>query len=99
MVVFNNTCFSSSEVAKFFLFNGARAYIGTLWGIDNNAAVLGAKTFYTEAFSGTILGTFYDAVNAIRETHSRNVYMYWGLHFTTLTRGTSVERSRRDVIE
>jgi hypothetical protein len=98
-VIFNNICFSWSEVAKFFLFNGARAYIGTLWSIDNNAAVLGAKAFYTEAFKDTILGAFYHAVNAIRETHSRNVYVYWGLHFTTLTRGISVERSRRDVIK
>jgi hypothetical protein len=98
-VIFNNTCFSSSEVAKFFLFNGARAYIGTLWSIDNDAAVLGAKAFYSEVFSDTILGAFYRTVDAIHETLSRNVYMYWGLHFTTLKGGISVERSRHHVVK
>jgi hypothetical protein len=34
-LVCNNACWSWSEVAAFFLDCGARAYIGTLWAIDN----------------------------------------------------------------
>ena len=54
-IVFNNTCWSWSEVAAFFIACGARAYIGTLWEIENDAAVTAARTFYENLFSGTVL--------------------------------------------
>ena len=34
-IIFNNTCWSWSEVAAFFLAGGARAYVGTLWAIES----------------------------------------------------------------
>ena len=39
-IIFNNTCWSWHEVALFFLDCGARGYVGTLWAIGNDAAVV-----------------------------------------------------------
>ncbi len=96
-VVFNNTCWSWYEVAKFFLACGARGYIGTLWAIDNDAAILGARTFYSNVFSGTVLDAFHRAVKAINGTQSKDIYIYWGLHFTTLSPARGAEQSRSEV--
>jgi hypothetical protein len=96
-LIFNNTCWSWSEVASFFLACGARGYVGTLWDIDNQAAVLAAKVFYENLFSGTVLTAFHKAVTAISATSSKDIYVYWGLHFTTLSRGQSLQKSRANV--
>jgi hypothetical protein len=85
-IIFNNSCWSSAEVAAFFLACGARGYIGTLWNICNDAAVLGARTFYENLFSGTVLSAFHKAAKAIQRTSSRGVYVYWGLPFATFPR-------------
>src|SRR5487761_590984 len=53
-LVFNNSCWSWYEIAAGFLASGARGYLGTLWAIDNRAAVIAAKTFYENLFSGSI---------------------------------------------
>jgi hypothetical protein len=96
-LVFNNTCWSWNEVASFFLACGARGYIGTLWDIDNEAAVLAAKTFYQHVFSGSVLAAFHKAVRAIDSIASRDIYIYWGLHFSTLSPGQSFEASQNEV--
>jgi hypothetical protein len=96
-VVFNNTCCSWCEVAKFFLAGGARGYIGTLWEIDNHAAVAGARTFYENVFQGTILSAFHKAVKAIDDSQSKDIYIYWGLPFTTLTPGRTSAESKSEV--
>jgi hypothetical protein len=96
-LVFNNTCWSWCEVSKFFLAYGARGYIGTLWAIGNDAAVLGADTFYRNVFSNTVLTAFYKAVKAIDGTDSKDIYIYWGLHFATLSPGISAAESRSEV--
>jgi hypothetical protein len=96
-LVFNNTCWSWYDVAAFFLACGARGYIGTLWAIDNDAAILGARTFYENLFSGTVLAAFQEAVKAIAGTQSKDIYIYWGLHFTTLSRAKSAEQTRTEV--
>lgn len=96
-IVFNNACWSWSEVATFFLANGARGYIGTLWDIRNVDAVIGANTFYSNLFDNTVLHAFFEATKALKGTPSENIYIYWGLHFTTLGRGTSYEESRSKV--
>jgi hypothetical protein len=98
-LVFNNTCWSWYEVALFFLSCGARGYIGTLWAIENTAAVLGAQTFYSDLFSGTILAAFHKAVGAINGTQSKDVYIYWGLHFTTLSPGHDSQEGRGEVFK
>jgi hypothetical protein len=96
-LIFNNTCWSSYEVASFFLACGARGYVGTLWDIDNQAAVLAAQTFYENLFGGAILTSFHRALKAIETTSSKDIYVYWGLHFTTLSPGQSTQKSRLKV--
>jgi CHAT domain len=96
-IIFNNTCWSWSEVAAFFLACGARAYIGTLWNIDNDAAVLAARTFYENLFSGTVLSAFHKAAKAIDGTSSKGIYIYWGLPFATLPTGTGHERAQKEI--
>ena len=96
-LVFNNTCWSWYEVAAFFLSCGARGYIGTLWAIDNQSAVLGARTFYDNASSDTVLGAIHKAIKAIAVAQSEDIYVYWGLHFTSLSPGHSAAASRDEV--
>lgn len=98
-LIFNNACWSWSEVATSFLANGARGYIGTLWDIENADAVTGAKVFYANLFDKGVLAAFFEATNSIKGTSSENIYVYWGLHFTTLGRGTSFGESRGKVFK
>lgn len=96
-LVFNNTCWSWSEVASFFLACGARGYIGTLWAIDNQAAIVAAKTFYEHLFFGSVLNALHKATRAIATSESKNIYVYWGLHFTKLSPGENLEGSQSRV--
>jgi len=96
-LIFNNACWSWSEVAAFFLDCGARGYVGTLWAVDNQDAVLAAKTFYEKLFSDTVLAALHSAINAIEGTHSQNIYAYWGLHFTKFTPGLDFRASKQHV--
>src|SRR5262249_48354382 len=84
-------------VAAFFLACGARGYIGTLWAIDNDAAVVAAKTFYEHLFSGPVLNAFHKALQAIAGTSSKNIYVYWGLHFTRLPAGKGIRQGHDGV--
>jgi hypothetical protein len=92
-LIFNNTCWSSHEVAAFFLACGSRGYIGTLWAIDNQAAIVAAHAFYENLFSGSILDAFHAAVKAIEHTTSKDIYVYWGLHFTAISPAPNAEQS------
>lgn len=92
-----NTCWSWYEVAKFFLACGARGYIGTLWNIGNDAAVRSAQVFYENVFSATVIEALDLALKAIAGTRSKDIYVYWGLHFTTLPRATDEAESRSEV--
>jgi hypothetical protein len=96
-IIFNNACWSWSEVAAFFLDCGARGYIGTLWEIDNQDAVVAAKTFYEALVSGSVLTAFQKAIKAIEATESKDIYVYWGLHFTRFSPGLSPQESERRV--
>jgi hypothetical protein len=98
-LVFNNTCWSWREVAAFFLACGARGYIGTLWDIDNLAAVAAAQEFYENLVGGSVITAFHKAVKAIDNTPSKDIYIYWGLHFSVLASAESIEDSRSNVGE
>jgi hypothetical protein len=98
-LIFNNTCWSWFEVAKFFLSCGARGYIGTLWAVDNHSAVRASRTFYDSLFNGTVLRAIHTAIKAISEQRSKDIYIYWGLHFTSLSAGQSAEESRQEVFQ
>lgn len=80
-IIFNNTCWSWFEVAKFFLSRGARGYIGTLWEIGNTEAIRGAETFYANIKGRTILEAFYKGLKSISNTNSEDIYIYWGYAF------------------
>jgi hypothetical protein len=86
-LVFNNSCWSWSEVASFFLACGVKGYIGTLWGIGNDDAVVAAKTFYAGVFDRPVVDSVQAALKSIDGTNSENIYIYWGLHFTKISRG------------
>jgi hypothetical protein len=86
-LVFNNTCSSSHELAPIFVSAGARAYIGTLWEVGNDTATRAAKAFYTKALKdGNILSAFYDMVKQRTRTKDTDVYILWGLHFSSVQR-------------
>jgi len=98
-IIFNNTCWSWFEVAQFFLAGGARGYIGTLWAIGNTEAIRGAETFYANIKKGeTILKAFHRGLKSISNTSSDDIYVYWGLHFSTLKISRSYYGNRKRVL-
>jgi hypothetical protein len=92
--VFNNSCWSWSYISEFFLSAGARAYIGTLWAIDNLVAARAAKAIYTRSLGGmTLAEALQTAVQEITNDDQRDIYVLWGLHFSTLREGRSLRES------
>jgi hypothetical protein len=84
-VVFNNSCSSSHELSATFVSAGARVYLGTLWDVDNGTAKRAAITFYTRAFkTGNLLLAFHEMVKLPTRKKDINVYIFWGLHFSSL---------------
>jgi hypothetical protein len=84
-VIFNNTCSSWYEIAITFIDAGARAYLGTLWKVDNRVAREAARAFYDQVLvSGSLLHSFYEMTRSIANSKYRNIYIFWGLHFSTL---------------
>lgn len=93
-IIFNNTCWSWYEIAMAFISSGSRGYIGTLWNISNNTATKFAESFYDSLFSDTILNSLHQSLDITKGTKDENIYLYWGLHFTTLPKGNSITESR-----
>jgi hypothetical protein len=88
-LIFNNTCSSSHELAPIFVSAGARAYLGTLWNVSNTTAVQAAKAFYRRAITDqNLLAAFYEMTKVPTRGKDDNVYILWGLHFSTLRRPT-----------
>jgi hypothetical protein len=84
-IIFNNTCSSWYEITVTFVDSGSRAYIGTLWAVDNTVARAAAKTFYERLLkSQNLLDSFFEMTRAIEPPEYRSIYLYWGLHFSTL---------------
>lgn len=83
--VFNNTCSSSHEIAAMIIRAGARSYIGTLWSVGNETARRAAKAFYEDLIQqGNLLSAFFAMNKAIINKQYDNVYIFWGLHLSTL---------------
>lgn len=97
-LVFNNTCWSNSDIKTNFIANGARAYIGTLWNISNPSARESAKVFYNDIFEKSFLENHYFMQNSITEYSDKNIYIFWGLHFSTLSKGISPEDSKIKIL-
>ncbi|PZU02774.1 MAG: hypothetical protein DI622_20910, partial [Chryseobacterium sp.] len=89
-LIFNNTCWSNSDIKSHFIANGTRAYIGTLWNIGNPTARESAKIFYDNIFDKPFMENFHSMQNLITEHSDKNIYIFWGLHFSTLSRGIDV---------
>jgi hypothetical protein len=93
-LVFNNACWSWSDIADAFLSGGARAYVGTLWSIETDTAVVGAKVFYESVFAGNpIVAAVHQAREAIHTTPDSGIYMVWGLPCSTLPMPTNRDES------
>jgi hypothetical protein len=99
-VVFNNSCFSWGETSRFFISSGARGYIGTLWAVENEPAVRVGKFFYSAAKSLSVMTSLFQGLEQIKNTGSEDIYVYWGLHFTSISSvGVSLENSRERVFK
>ena len=86
-LIFNNTCSSSHELAPIFVSAGARAYLGTLWDVGNTTAAQVAKAFYRRAMKDeNLLAAFYEMTKLSTRSKDDDVYILWGLHFSTLRR-------------
>ena len=97
-VVFNNTCWSWSDISSSFLNSGAKGYIGTLWAVENKIAKEIAEKFYSIVFTKPIIYALYDASKIGCGTSSENIYVFWGLHLAKVTPGTSLDKSRSKVM-
>lgn len=93
--VFNNTCWSWSCISEAFLSTGTTGYIGTLWAVDNDIAKLVAESFYEKAFDETILNSLQAAIPHTKGTGDEHIYIYWGLHFSSLSKGVSKKQSKK----
>lgn len=86
-IIFNNSCSSSHELAAGFLSGGARCYIATLWNVGNETATEAALAFYDSVLAdGKVLTAFSALLHSISKGRYRNIYILWGLHFTSLVR-------------
>lgn len=97
--IFNNTCWSWGKIAENFLFGGARGYIGTLWNINNDVAANFAEVFYNSIFNDTVLNAFHHSLKLIDDELNQDIYIYWGLHFSSLTPGKSIVDSRSRIFK
>ncbi|MFV8390744.1 hypothetical protein [Flavobacterium sp. LB1P71] len=95
--IFNNTCWSYSDISHKFIEVGAKAYIGTLWGVNNHVAKKTAESFYDELCSSTILHALQNSLVHSKGTKDENIYFMWGLHFTSIKAGISSEESKKNI--
>lgn len=98
-LIFNNSCWSWSDIANSFLTSGAKAYVGTLWAIGNAVATVGAQSFYEAAVDRhkTIIDAVHEALKHIDASDDRGIYMLWGLHFSTISTPMSLDESASSV--
>jgi hypothetical protein len=95
--IFNNTCWSCTDISHSFISTGARGYLGTLWDVNNKIARNVAESFYQHAFDMTVLEALQIALKETHKTKDENIYVFWGLHFTRLKTGSSIRESRLTV--
>lgn len=87
--VFNNTCSSSHEIAATIIHAGARSYIGTLWSVGNETAKRAAKAFYDNLVQqGNLLSAFFAMNKVIINKQYENIYIFWGLHLSSLPKAS-----------
>ncbi|GFZ84935.1 hypothetical protein GCM10011531_14940 [Aquaticitalea lipolytica] len=97
-LIFNNTCWSWSDIADSFISVGSKGYIGTLWNINNNIAVKSAEVFYKNLFNSTILEAFNKSIKETTGSKDENIYIFWGLHFSSFKQVADVQMSKNTVV-
>ncbi|WP_372947816.1 hypothetical protein [Mariniphaga sp.] len=97
-IIFNNTCFSWAEISRSFIESGAGTIIGTLWSINNETAKDSAIEFYKNIFNSTILNSLSKSFEVSKGTKDENIYIMWGLHFTTLRTAKNIHVSRGNIL-
>lgn len=98
-LIFNNTCWSWMNVSTSFLTGGARGYIGTIAEVSNSKALRFAETFYDKVFGSNIIEAFHTASTAVIQDGTLPIYIYWGLHFSTINNTETVQTNRKFVFE
>ncbi|MFA5030367.1 MAG: hypothetical protein WC495_02145 [Patescibacteria group bacterium] len=87
-IIFNNTCSSGYYIAYGLISAGARAYIGTLWNVNNKNAANSSKKLYQLCLEKNFTLTM--AVNQINRdlenTKDASIYILWGLHFSCINK-------------
>jgi hypothetical protein len=97
--IFNNSCWSWFTISTSFLVAGARGYIGTVRDIDNDVAVRFSKVFYDAVFSGSIVEAMHVATIDLLTHTPESLYVFWGLHCTTLKNTNPVNINKTRVLE
>lgn len=98
-LVFNNTCWSAYDIKNNLIAVRARGYIGTLWNIDNSIAYKTAESFYASLFDNTLLQAFQESLEHSRGTEDENIYVFYGLHFSKLKKGISIDSSKEAIAQ
>lgn len=98
-IIFNNTCNSWSRISDPFIKSGARFYIGTLWKIDNLIAKNVAEDFYKNLNKDYVLNTFTHAQKHTIGNRNENIYLLWGLHFTTFRSDKTKDENQEFIID
>ena len=98
-LIFNNTCWSWMNVSTSFLTGGARGYIGTITEVPNDKALRLAETFYDQVFDSNIIDAFHIASNEEIQDGTLPLYIYWGLHFSTLNNTDTIRTNRKFVFD
>lgn len=98
-LVFNNTCWSWTNISTNFLYFGATSYIGTLWSIDNSIAKKSAERFYSEIEGTNIMSALYSTFDISNNSKDENVYLYWGTHFSSFPKGTKLDENKMRVAD
>ena len=96
-IIFNNSCWSWGDISHSFISAGARSYIGTLWNVNNHIAKKTAESFYQQIFDKPILDSLQTALSNTQGTEDEHIYILWGLHFTSLYKGDSIDSSKKNV--
>ncbi|WP_373520655.1 hypothetical protein [Aquiflexum sp.] len=98
-LIFNNTCWSWMNVSTSFLTGGARGYIGSITKVSNDKALRFAETFYDQVFDSNIIEAFHTANTAGIQDGTLPIYIYWGLHFSTLNNTETIRTNHKFVFE
>lgn len=97
--IFNNSCWSWMTISTNFLTSGARGYLGTLRDIKNDLAVKFSLEFYENVFSNqSIVQAINHATKSTIKESDENLFLFWGLHFSTLKNVNPVKSSKERVL-